>query len=297
LYGFKGGVGRSTATVMLARHLAKQGQCVLVVDLDLESPGVSALLIDDEQLPASGIVDHFAEAAVDNAAGLDLVARSSAIRSQGNGEVWIAPASGRPGPTYRYLPKLNRAYLEEPPFAERLNDAVTACEDRVTFLSRAPDVVLLDSRAGLHDIAAVAITQLSDLSLLFAVDNPHTWAGYRELFREWGTDPERARAIRERLKMVASGVPTARDDYLLSFLDHSQTCLAELYDDVDMLEGYNPSLQDVDAPHWPLPISFQPNLVGLDAAAHREWLEDAQIESSFFEFLQGATDLIERSFS
>ncbi len=38
-YGFKGGVGRSTALAVLAYQLAKSGKKVLLVDLDLESPG------------------------------------------------------------------------------------------------------------------------------------------------------------------------------------------------------------------------------------------------------------------
>lgn len=299
LYGFKGGVGRSTATVLLARHLATAGQCVLVVDLDLESPGVGALLVDEQQLPEHGIIDHLAEAAVGNSDGLDLVVRSSVVPVSGNGEVWIAPAAGRPRDGYEYLPKLNRAYLDAPPFAVRLNDAVSACEARVASLSRPPDVVLLDSRAGLHDIAAVAMTQLSDVSLLFAVNNPHTWAGYGELFRQWGADSERAREIRHRLKMVATGVPSARSSYLADFRDRAQASLAELYDDVvgEGLEKYNPALEDKDAPHSPLPITFLAGLVGLDAAANREWLEDAQVGVAFAEFVTGAADLIERSFS
>jgi hypothetical protein len=40
-------------------------------------------------------------------------------------------------------------------------------------------VVLLDSRAGIHDIAAIVITQLADLSLLFALDSSQTWNGYQ----------------------------------------------------------------------------------------------------------------------
>ncbi|HEY0484436.1 MAG TPA: AAA family ATPase [Kofleriaceae bacterium] len=43
-FGIKGGVGRSTALVAIARHLAEQGSRVLVVDLDLESPGITASL-------------------------------------------------------------------------------------------------------------------------------------------------------------------------------------------------------------------------------------------------------------
>ena len=55
LYGFKGGVGRSTATFMLAKHLAEQGLCVLVADLDLESPGVGELLQQPQNRAEHGL--------------------------------------------------------------------------------------------------------------------------------------------------------------------------------------------------------------------------------------------------
>ena len=90
LYGFKGGVGRSTATAVLARHLAEQGRCVLVVDLDLESPGVSSLLADPGAASRHGIVDHLVELAVGNADGLELLAKSSLTPKDGNGEIWLA---------------------------------------------------------------------------------------------------------------------------------------------------------------------------------------------------------------
>ena len=56
-YGIKGGVGRSTALVNWAWHLAEQGKKVLVFDLDLESPGVSSSLLPSSHLPDYGIVD------------------------------------------------------------------------------------------------------------------------------------------------------------------------------------------------------------------------------------------------
>ncbi len=166
LYGFKGGVGRSTALFMLAKHLAEEGRCVLVVDLDLESPGIGALAQLDEDLCAHGIVDHLVEDAVGNSDGLDLVCRSMQIEPFANGEVWVAPAAGRPRDGYDYLAKLNRIYTDLPPsqedgprsFADRIHSAISACESAVAERSRAPDVVLLDSRAGIHDVAAVALS-------------------------------------------------------------------------------------------------------------------------------------------
>jgi hypothetical protein len=291
LYAFKGGVGRSSATFMLAQHLASHGKCVLVVDLDLESPGVSSLLQDDDDLPDYGVIDYIAENAVGNAEGLDLVTKSQTVRVGGNGEVWVAPAGGRPRDGYDYLAKLNRAYLPLPAttpesepqtLASRLEFAVRGCEGRVRQLSRQPDITLLDSRAGIHDIAAIAITQLAQDSLLFATDSPATWNGYRELFRQWSRVPARAQAIRDRLRMVASMVPRDhRDAYLESFRDHAQSCFAAtLYDDVpsgdasgEAATRFNFAPDDEDAPHAPLPIYFAPDLVALDAAARRNWYE------------------------
>lgn len=308
LYGFKGGVGRSSATFMLAQHLANHGRSVLVVDLDLESPGVGSLLQSDDDLPDYGLVDYLVESAVGNEDGLDLVTKSQTVRMSGNGEVWVAPAGGRPRESYNYLTKLNRVYLDLPAsipdgprqgLADRLESAIRACERQVAQLSRQPDVTLLDSRAGIHDLAAIAITQLSDLSLLFATDSPATWAGYRELFGQWSLVPERAKAIRERLRMVAAMVPRdRRDEYLEVFRDHAQSCFAAtLYDDVppadDDLDGserFNFAPDDEDAPHAPLPIFFAPDLVALDAAARRNWHEIDP--AAYQQFLDGAAELI-----
>lgn len=316
LYGFKGGVGRSTATYVLAQHLADLGYCVLVVDLDLESPGVGALLQDDDQLPNFGIVDHIVESAVGNEKDLDLVVRSQVVNTSGTGEVWMAPAGGRPRYGYDYLAKLNRVYLDLPvsgtpgyqaTFAGRLRGAIEACENEVERTSRKPDVVLLDSRAGIHDIAAVAITQLSALSLLFAIDNPQTWAGYRALFKRWGENVEQARAMRDRLKMVAAFVPArSSGSYLAGFRENAQSCFAEtLYDNVvasgvndaeasaiSDADPFNPATEDDYAPHSPLPILFASDLVGLDPAKNRNWHGQEFVRAAYRDFLSGAEELI-----
>lgn len=306
LYGFKGGVGRTTATAVLARYLAGTGRCVLVVDLDLESPGISNLLEDPAGIPRHGIVDHLVEAGVGNADGLELVARSTALPVKGNGEVWLAPAGGSPleGEPYDYLAKLNRIYSDlaglnpgdgERPFAARLEQAIAACEDQVTALSRAPDVVLLDSRAGMHDIAAVTLTHLSGLALLFAVDNPSTWEGYRMLFTQWHQRPALARELRERLRIVAAMFHSAGDAKRLPALrDRAQELFADtLYDQLDTDEDgtddesdepYHPPLEDDGAPHAPVPILFGNDLVGLDPLRSRDWPELPFVEAAYRTF-------------
>ncbi|MEU6523900.1 P-loop NTPase [Streptomyces sp. NPDC046924] len=300
LYGFKGGVGRSTATAVLARHLADLGRCVLVVDLDLESPGVSNLLSDEAGRPRHGIVDHLVEAAVGNADDLELVGRASLLNYHGNGEVFLAPACGLPleGQPYNYLSKLNRIYTDLPatgdgapprPFAVRLEQAIAACEDQVERLARRPDHILLDSRAGIHDIAAVTLTRLSGLALLFAVDNPSTWEGYRMLLSEWQRRPDRARELRERVRIVGAMFHSAGDTERLGVLrknayDLFVDTLYNLPDEDEPEPFYTPAGQVDDAPYAAIPILFGNDLVGLDPLRSRRWPELPFVEAAYSKF-------------
>ena len=298
LYGFKGGVGRSTATAVLARFLAEErGLCVLVIDLDLESPGVSSLLADPERLPDHGVVDHLVEDGLGNAAGLELVTRSNLLSVSGNGELWLAPAGGRPREGYDFLGKLNRIYSDLPAtepagaprtFARRLEAAVAACEAQVGERSRRPDVVLLDSRAGIHDVAAVAITQLSGLALLFTVDNPATWAGYKMLFQQWSQSPRRAADLRERLRVVAAMLPQATAaERLPQLREHAQEAFSVLYDDEQHADpsAFNPPLEALEAPHSPIPIIFSSDLIGLNARTNPAWPELPLVKAAYESFL------------
>lgn len=280
-YGIKGGVGRSTALVNWAWHLAEQGKRVLVFDLDLESPGVSSTLLPTEQLPDFGAVDWFVEDGVGQAEAIEPeLVGISPLAQELAGEVMVVPAYGRL--TGSYLPKLARCYAEfsgsEPmSWAERLNRLVESLEQSV-----APDLVILDSRAGLHDIAAVLVTRMDADTLLFGVDSAQTWVGYRMLFEHWNRHPNVA-AFRHRLQMVASLVPeTGRDEYLLRFREHAWDVFRDqLYDQIepDDLEAFSFDLHDEAAPHTPWPIfwhralqEFDPAEGGIDARTAQESL-------------------------
>ncbi|GAB2791644.1 AAA family ATPase [Streptomyces chlorus] len=322
LYGFKGGVGRTTAMAVLARHLADRGHAVLVVDLDLESPGAGPLLMGRDLSP-HGLVDHLVEDAVGNADGLDIVIRSPydpPRAADGRfGELWVAPARGRGTDgqaRYSYADKLNRVYADtaDVSFADRLERAVRACEDAVerdSDTGRRPDVVLLDSRAGIHDVAAVAISRLCDLALLFGSHNEQTWMGYSDLFATWWSSGQAPR-IREKLRMVASMVPDSvhypMDGYLEAFRRRAFECFEVLYDSVDPVdvgedgavatlgdEVFSPALADDLAPHSPLPILFEPGLVGMDAINAPGWQDRAFVRAAYGDFLAGATPLIEQA--
>ena len=61
-YSFKGGVGRTTATILVALLLARQGKKVLLIDFDLEAPGLASVFVNPEDntenlLGVKGFVD------------------------------------------------------------------------------------------------------------------------------------------------------------------------------------------------------------------------------------------------
>lgn len=247
-YGLKGGVGRSTALSMAAWHLAQQGKTVLVIDLDLESPGLGNMLLPVRQdlgeegdtalpgWPDFGLTDWFVEDAVGQAND-DLVRamiQPSPLSVSGRGEIRVVPAAGG---LYEqdYVSKLSRAYADLPNregvaevFGDRLARAIAQLEEHVN-----PDVVLLDSRAGIHPISAVALTRLDAFSYLFASDSAQTWAGYKALFSHWAIKPETIRRVRESLRLVSALTPAAadRDAFLVSFGEQAYNAFVRLYDE------------------------------------------------------------------
>lgn len=191
-YAIKGGVGRSTAVAACATALAQAGRRVLVLDLDLESPGLSTSLLPPDRQPAFGITDWLVEDLVDNGDAVSgalsaicplsgeilpirvndrtvqLVERPSAS----GGEIRVAPAHGKePG---EYLSKLGRIWMPKfvdgghrQVWSERLERLILKLEQE-----HRPDMVLIDSRAGIDEVASACITDLGASRIyLFALDS------------------------------------------------------------------------------------------------------------------------------
>src|SRR6266704_1083558 len=57
-YSFKGGTGRSMALANVAVELARSGQRVLIVDMDLEAPGLDTFNLPRPNLQPGGVVDY-----------------------------------------------------------------------------------------------------------------------------------------------------------------------------------------------------------------------------------------------
>lgn len=295
-YSIKGGVGRSTAAAVAAWRLAQEGRKVLILDLDLEAPGLSSALLPQGILPRFGIVDWFVEDLVGQADEiLDDMAVRSPVSADLPGEVWVVPSHGAAGG--EYIAKLGRCYLDLPPstgrdegrqsWPQRLRHFLEAIEAH-----HRPDVVLLDSRSGLHDVASAVVTDVGAQVLLFAVGSDQTWCGYRLLFEHWQRH-DAARIIRERLRVVASMVPeTGRAEYLSAFREASWDLFREhLYDEVveGALDGFSYDLMDDAGPHAPLLTYWSRGFASLSNLAS---LDPQLVEAAYGPFLDGIQELL-----
>lgn len=290
-FGLKGGVGRSTALSMLALHLAEMGKKVLVIDLDLESPGIGSMLLQNNDFPQFGGVDWFVEDSVGQSDSQLL----SGIVANGVAGVRVVPAFG--AVTDGYLSKLSRAYIDgQSPhfesFTQRLRRFIESLEAQ-----EKPDFTLIDSRGGIHDLAAAAVTQLGALALLFASDSRQTWDAYKLLFSHWTSHPEAIQTFRENLKMVHALSPgrvgaSAASDKQMQQQSH-QLFVNSVYDNVPAGgEGFSFSTDDTDGPHFPLPIRWSELAQGLDPAASPEMAGQPQVAVLFQDFIKGVTSLL-----
>ena len=147
----------------------------------------------------------------------------------------------------------------------------------------------MESRSGLHDIAAATVTDLNADVLLFAVDSDGHWTDYDVLFRQ-----TLAETIRERLAIVSALTPELnKTHYLQRFREKSWNLFRELlYDDVAPTAGsggeFSFDLLDSDAPHDPIPIDWNRGLATGTSLLDPDW---TTVKLAYTGFLQRFDEL------
>lgn len=329
-FSIKGGVGRTTACALWAWFLAREGRDVVVVDLDLESPGLAGVLLSDEWLPDYGLVDWLVESlrAPPDELLLNECLSDCTLAHDAPGRIRVLPAYGKK--TRDYINKLGRVYMPSASadgavllgIAERLWQLL----EQLARLPEPPHAVVLDSRAGLHDISSAAITRLAAQVFLFARDDPASWQAHGLLFDhlsqarsvQWGMPDD---DLRWRLTMVVAQADIAENSRQRA----RQRCYETwqpLYDDEsdesdeqgvaaggaahagataddrmanDEQRAARVFALDEDGPHQPLFIAFDPRLRAIDladAAARPDW---PTIAPTFAAFFAAATERLLRA--
>lgn len=174
-YSYKGGVGRSMALANTAVLLARYGKRVLVVDWDLEAPGLER---------------YFSYFRVDTAGAglLNLLIDSKAGKVQNYQDyLWTVRdessqfsflASGKDADPH-YASKLE-AFDWQDFFREGGGDTMERLRDR---WKTDYDVVLIDSRTGLSDTGGICTIQLPDVVVAMFTPNHQSLYGVRDVMK------------------------------------------------------------------------------------------------------------------
>lgn len=308
-WSVKGGVGRSTALSVLAVHLAQIGRNVLVIDADLEAPGLGTLLLERDARPEYGLIDYLADNGLAAWSDEDLSNFVSASlltdRTSGQGLVDVAPAVGKATSIYpeNMLAKLSRALLEDPtekgaavPVRNQLREFVDRLSNRKSY-----DAILIDARAGLTELAAGALFALGATTLIFGVNQTQTFDDLRFLFAHFARMPHPATPEldwRRRFKFVHSKAdPQEEGGTGETFKDKLYEVLAdEFYEeekDDEQINILNYSLDDSEALHNPITINFDFPYMRFDPVARPTQLKRETYRAAFAEFLSSARELLD----
>jgi cellulose biosynthesis protein BcsQ len=205
-YSYKGGVGRSMAVANVGLLLARWGYKTLMIDLDLEAPGLEYFFLD--QVPKSlreaitepkrGILDVLV-AAFDG----DLDAVSTDLRqspvplnlSHAKSDTLFLLSAGRRDRDYF---SSVRALDARSAYTER--NAGVAVESFRDQLKDAYDVILIDSRTGNTEIGGLNTVQLPDLIAAMFTPTEQAFLGVIDILR-------RAENARQQLPFPRARVP------------------------------------------------------------------------------------------
>jgi cellulose biosynthesis protein BcsQ len=207
-YSFKGGVGRTMALVNVAYELAQTGRRVLMVDMDLEAPGLDTFNLPQAKEPVPGVVDFVTRyRETGSAPDVSEFIYSSPLESPGKGGLWIMPAGLQDGYESR-LQGLDwqKLYADEEGYLlfEDLKEQWAAIIQ--------PDYVLIDSRTGYTDVSGICTRQLPDAVTMLFFPNEQNRRGLEELVSDIRAEANPPRNKKIDLHFVMSNVPDLDDE-------------------------------------------------------------------------------------
>ena len=261
-FSFKGGVGRTTALVATALTLARNGHRVAIVDLDLEAPGLSSIFSPDNPKPF-GVIDYLLEKKIqsNNWSLRDhiLPINDPLLIGDLGEELYLLSAGTVDN---NYLEKLARLDFQNL-IDHQLPKTFHKMLEEIECDKRPLDFILLDSRAGFHDIGGLALTDLSHAAVIFGRQSRQSWAGLTHvisrLSRPLAPEDERQLPVVLVHAMSPGFQETARYGEYKDFNLKAYQVFAENYYYAD---DEVPNLGDEVAPFQSLILPFQVGLQG-----------------------------------
>ena len=207
-YSYKGGVGRTMALANVAALLAKWGHSVLVVDWDLEAPGIERFFLtvskdlSEQRRSKPGVADL-----ISAKAGGDEIDWSGCLLEAypfGASTPVSILSAGQNGEDYtKRVQALDFVQL----FGEK--DLGSYIEKLRNEWASKFDFVLIDSRTGITDIGGICTIHLPDILVLLFTSNDPSVNGVIEVLKR--ARSEQSRLPFDRRRLIALPVP-ARDE-------------------------------------------------------------------------------------
>lgn len=183
-YSYKGGVGRTLALSNVAMRLASFGKKVVMLDLDLEAPGLHCKFSNHqlEKKMESGIVDYIYEYAVNHTALPSIKPYVCHLRGTRGEALDLIPAGNpRSSEYWRKLSAINwyeLLYGEDATGVSFFLDMKDKIEKELR-----PDYLLIDTRTGITDISSLTVSLLADRLVILSANNQENWEGCQRIVR------------------------------------------------------------------------------------------------------------------
>lgn len=207
-YSFKGGVGRTMALVNSAVTLAQRGRRVLVVDFDVEAPGLDTFEVLQTREEVPGVID-FVTRYLESGQAPDVaeyIGECPDIGDEG-GQLWIMP-SGRSDSYAANFNQVDWANLYDRQEGYLLFEDL---KEQWNQLLR-PDYVLIDSRTGHTDTCGICTRQLPDSVVVFFFPNEQNLRGLTEVVGDIRSEAKEPRNKTIEIHFVMSNVPDLDDE-------------------------------------------------------------------------------------
>lgn len=259
-YSFKGGVGRTTATILTALLLAREGKKVLLIDFDLEAPGLASVFAQQENnteklLAVKGVIDFFIDFEANkrqidkiNIDDYYFINNSQLLVGSNGGEIVIVPAIATDNDSAEsYIDKLSKSNIKYGFGKDYLPDLfLKKMEEKIN-----PDYIFIDTRTGINDVGGIVFKRYSQTIFLIFYGNQQNMFGLRSIV------PELKNLDNKNVKfyLVNSPVPENSTDAEIEtnyYIQKSYEIFSDFFYDKNNL----PSLFDETADHYPIQITY-----------------------------------------
>lgn len=277
-YSFKGGLGRTTSLVLTALQLVRKGKKVIVIDFDLEAPGLSSVLVpEDNQYSKYGLVDYLVENQISNTLDIDeyvYTIQDKSLKGSEGGELYVVPASNiNDDSTDLYLEKMGRIDFNTPKYNEKgnpISNLINQLNERYE-----PDFIFIDSRTGIHDVGGLTLTQYTDIAFLLFYGNKQNMSGLKMVL------PKVIKAD-VPFYLINSPVPNSDEesrDVIEYYLENAHTLLCDIgYYTTESI----PDLYEKNAEHYPYIVNYSMPAVLLNSNSKIKSLLDFEGDSNIY---------------